>query len=276
VLQLQARPAQAIHSFCSPGTGFFSFCHDLRAGATDGIGQVLHSVWTRACAAIPAAKRARYAEWWAHCRPHSNGHKLHFDFVQPPHAKLPLHPLASTITFVSAECGGPTLITDQRVGGVTNKGWLVSPKENRLVVFDGSLLHCVLPGCGVAHLPGQRRTTFMVALWEDDPCAPRFPVSCAAAGGAGSLRWPQQFSRRIDGCREEDARDFAGVAQAVTCIRDVVAPAAASARARFGVDLMGEDVFTFFEALEPNVVTAATGACSLNCGGTCDICKASL
>jgi len=261
-----------IYSLYSPGTGFFSFCHDLREGPTDGIGQVLHSVWARACAAIPAAKRARYAEWWAHCRPHSNGHKLHFDFVQPPHANRPLHPLASTITFVSAECGGPTLITDQRVGGLTNKGWLVSPKENRLVVFDGSLLHCVLPGCGVGQLPGLRRTTFMVALWEHDPCAPRFPELTRAA--AGGLQWPKEFSRRVDGCREECSSDMAGVVQAVTCIREVVAPVSSGARGRFGVDLMGDDVFTFFEALEPNVVTAATGACSLNCGGTCELCRA--
>ena len=67
---------------------------------------------------------------------------------------------------------------------------------------------------------------------------------------------------------------MAGVVQVVTCIREVLAPAAASTRVRFGSDLRGEDVFTFFEALEPNVVTAATGACSLNCGGTCEFCTA--
>lgn len=260
--------------FCSPGTGFFSFCHDLRQGATDGIGQVLHSVWLRACAAIPAAKRARYAEWWAHSRPHSNGHKLHFDFVQPPNAKRPLHPLASTITFVSAECGGPTLITDQRVGGVTSEGWLVTPKENRLVVFDGSLLHCVLPGCGVASSAGQRRTTFMVALWEDDPCAPRFPEHHKAS--AAGLSWPKQFCQHIRGCWEENALCVAANPQAVTRVRDVVVPTDGCKRDRFGVDIMGDDVFTFFEALEPNVVADATSACSLNCGGTCDFCKAAL
>jgi hypothetical protein len=255
----------------SPGTGFFSFCHDLRDGPTPGIGQVLHSVWLRAGAAIPAANRARYAEWWAHCRPHCNGHKLHFDFVQPPQSKRPLHPLASTITFVSAECGGPTLITDQRVGGVTSKGWLVSPKTNRLVVFDGSLLHCVLPGCGVAALPGLHRTTFMVAFWEHDPGAARFP-NLGDASDSG-LRWPLQFSQTIGGCRAEDARGVTANTQAVVCINDVVVDVEGSKRARFGVDIMGDDVFTFFEALEPNIVTAARGACSLNCGGTCEFCK---
>ncbi len=259
-------------SLRSPGTGFFSFCHDLQSDCSHGIGQVLQSVWLRACAAIPAAKRARFAEWWAHCRPHCNGHKLHFDFVQPPNAKRPLHPLASTITFVSAECGGPTLITDQRVDGATSKGWLVSPEENRLVVFDGSLLHCVLPGCGVAGQPGLRRTTFMVALWEDDPGAPRFP-DLGEASAAG-LRWPSQFSEFIRGCHAERVQDVSANLNAVAFIKDVVVPVEGTKRARLGVDIMNEDVFTFFEALEPNVVTASRGACSLNCGGTCDFCRA--
>jgi hypothetical protein len=254
----------------SPGTGFFSFCHDLRAGATDGIGQVLHSVWLRACRAIPAAKRARFAEWWAHSRPHSNGHKLHFDFVQPSHANRPLHPIASTITFVSANCGGPTLITNQRVGGVTNHGWLVSPKENRLVVFDGSLLHCVLPGCGVHPSVDQRRITFMVALWEVDPCAPRFPEPTQAS--ASGLTWPEELSRRIDGCMLEGAHDVSVELEAVKFISEVVVPVEGR-RKRYGVDVMKEDVFTFFEALEPNVMTSANSVCSLNCGGTCEFCK---
>jgi hypothetical protein len=275
-----------LQSFCSPGTGFFSFCHDLHKGATDGIGQVLHSVWARACAAIPAAQRARYAEWWAHTRPHSNGHKLHFDFVLPPNSKQPLHPLASTITFVSAECGGPTLITNQRVGGLTSEGWLVSPKENRLVVFDGSLLHCVLPGCGVASSAGQRRTTFMVAFWENDPGAPRFPEICKYNNrktvigidkpSASSLSWPKEFSQRIVGCWEEDARCLAANMQAVSCLQRVVVPVDGGKCDRFGVDIMSDDVFTFFEALEPNVLSDATSACSLNCGGTCDFCRSPL
>lgn len=28
---------------------------------------------------FPAVAEARFAEWWAHCRPHGSGHQMHFD-----------------------------------------------------------------------------------------------------------------------------------------------------------------------------------------------------
>ena len=45
-------------------------------------------------------------------------------------------------------------------GGVISTSWAVLPKENRLWVFDGSLLLCILICCFVAHLPWQRRTAY--------------------------------------------------------------------------------------------------------------------
>ena len=48
-------------------------------------------------------------------RPHSNGHKLHYDYVVDQTDGSVRHPLASTVTFVTADCGGPTLVTDQRM-----------------------------------------------------------------------------------------------------------------------------------------------------------------
>eukprot|EP00960_Hanusia_phi_P026140 746087-Hanusia_phi.AAC.13 len=61
------------------------------------------------------------------------------------------------------------------------QGWLVKPKENRYVVFDGSVLHGVIPGRSVRFSscshpalsfgdssdPKGRRITLMVAFWED-------------------------------------------------------------------------------------------------------------
>jgi hypothetical protein len=156
------------------------------------------------------------------------------------------------------------------VGGLSNHGWLVCPKENRLVVFDGSLLHCVLPGSGVQTSPNARRITFMVALWEHDPCAPRFPDREQAT--AAGLSWPAELSRCVHGCTPERASDVSADSQAVQFVSEVTLPVQGE-RNRFGVDLMREDVFTFFEALEPNLVVSAASACSLNCGGTCDFCK---
>jgi hypothetical protein len=40
---------------------------------------VVRRVWKIAQHAFPAAKDATRAEWWAHCRPHSSGHQMHFD-----------------------------------------------------------------------------------------------------------------------------------------------------------------------------------------------------
>lgn len=73
--------------------------------------------------------------------------------------------------------GGPTLITTQRDDGNSLsssssrsdfneiKGVLAFPKTNRAVVFDGSLLHCVIPGRGQFYEPGTR-TTLMIAFWD--------------------------------------------------------------------------------------------------------------
>jgi hypothetical protein len=43
--------------------------------------------------------------------------------------------------------GGPTMMTTQRLGGaLADRGWVVHPRTNRLVVFDANFLHGVLPG----------------------------------------------------------------------------------------------------------------------------------
>ena len=41
--------------------------------------------------------------------------------------------------------GAPTLVADQRFGdgALADRGWLAHPKQGRLLLFDGSLLHGV-------------------------------------------------------------------------------------------------------------------------------------
>lgn len=203
------------HAYDSPGTGFFSYQHALppwndeggEGGADEGgssgqasdrpalssFEQVLLHLRATAAAAVPAVQAARFAEWWAHDRPHSAGHALHFDYAVGPTTQRPTHPVVSTVTYLSARaCGGPTLVTDQTMpeasaaadaeasaaeaasaataaakaraatataapaedAARTRCGWVVVPRQNRCLAFKGSQLHCVLPGVGASPRAG--------------------------------------------------------------------------------------------------------------------------
>lgn len=66
--------------------------------------------------------------------------------------------------------GGPTLMTDQVLGGpLATQGWLAYPATNRVVFFDGRYLHGVIPGRGPTPSDG-RRCTLMMAFWRDLKC----------------------------------------------------------------------------------------------------------
>ncbi|OEU07323.1 hypothetical protein FRACYDRAFT_251128 [Fragilariopsis cylindrus CCMP1102] len=106
---------------------------------------------------------ARYVELWAHNRPHASGHQLHFDSDDEGRSTVPKHPIVSTVLYLSShsKIGGPTLVTNQRLRNPTTTnlnsvcGWLVSSKPSRLVCFDGSVLHGVIP------------VSLMMAFWKD-------------------------------------------------------------------------------------------------------------
>ncbi|GBF93433.1 hypothetical protein Rsub_06566 [Raphidocelis subcapitata] len=67
--------------------------------------------------------------------------------------------------------GGPTLVTDQRLGGpLAQRGWLAYPATGRVTFFEGSVLHGVIPGRGPSPDPTARRCTLMVAFWRDLLC----------------------------------------------------------------------------------------------------------
>jgi methyl-CpG-binding domain protein 4 len=113
-------------------------------------------------------KKARFAEIWAHNRPHGSGHQLHFDSDDEGRGGI-RHPIVSSAFFVQGQIGGPTLVSEQRLGDKELGGccWLCPPKPNRLIVFDGSVLHGVIPGRGVSPDGSSRRVTLMIALWAD-------------------------------------------------------------------------------------------------------------
>lgn len=82
------------------------------------------------------------------------------------------------VLYLTEGVGGPTLVTTQAFGdtAIPEHGWMVHPRLNRLTVFKGNMLHCVVPGRGLCPLadahnestPNPRfRVTFMVALWPD-------------------------------------------------------------------------------------------------------------
>jgi len=154
-------------------SGYFSYLYDLQHHQpTNSIEQIIEYVNDLVCKQYPAVKtECKYAEWWVHSRPHSSGHQLHFDSDETRLHKesTPQHPLVSVVLFINdGSVGGPTLVTNQTLDGPSaDKGWLVYPAENRLVMFNASLLHGVIPGKGTNPSTNKRRLTFMIGFWRD-------------------------------------------------------------------------------------------------------------
>ena len=207
-----------------PRTGFFSFQHKLppfgsldHAGGSvqSGMDSFLHHIWKVSSTAVPEVKKATYVEWWAHSRAHCYGHQIHYDSIPGNKKGSPKHPIISAITFLTADCGGPTLVTDQTISSQqSTKGWLAHPKTNRMVCFRGSQLHCVLPGAGHSPSKNARRTTFMAAFWLEDPChgidfaslarTPQKRKGSKVANGS-CPRWPLDFENGHDDSKTSHA-----------------------------------------------------------------------
>ncbi|KAJ3413729.1 hypothetical protein HDV05_007632 [Chytridiales sp. JEL 0842] len=162
-----------------PDTPYFSYLHPLSTTTTlsnkppkTALDQLITYLHRTTCTLFPLARRAKYAEWWVHSRLHPYGHQLHFDSDDEGKSRTPTnhprHPLLGSILFLEADIGGPTLITNQRLNDpLASHGWLVYPEPNRYVVFEGGVLHGVIPGRGVAPDPTKRRLTLMVAYWDE-------------------------------------------------------------------------------------------------------------
>ena len=118
-----ASPYWTHHRYHEPATPFFSYLapiHDGRARCS--VEQALRMVHTalQHTAGLENTwmRGVTHAEWWLHARAHEAGHQLHFDanealFNAGQQAYELHHPAASSILFLDATCGGPTLITDQ-------------------------------------------------------------------------------------------------------------------------------------------------------------------
>jgi len=111
------------------------------------------------------------AEWWFRRESTAVSKKLHFDKDEAlAHKGQYVHPNLGS-DFYLTDVGGHTLVTDQTCSpdGRTmsppepTERRIVAPRENRYMVFDGRLLHAVLPARTDAHT---ERTTLLVNWWD--------------------------------------------------------------------------------------------------------------
>ncbi|KAI8809551.1 hypothetical protein BJ742DRAFT_771028 [Cladochytrium replicatum] len=220
------------HDYTS-ATPYFSYVHPLRDRKKPNaalafptfqtrtkLDDIIEYLYNIAADLFPQAKAARYVEWWAHNRPHCDGHQLHFDSDHEGNALdasgAPRHPIVSSVLYLSepvkgSVVGGPTLVTNQRlVDPLADRGYLVYPKLNRYVVFDGSVLHGVIPGRGPAASRDARRVTFMVAFWADIRTR---PVVDGTPGSARPFPGPRvqylSWNRKHHYSAGEEEKEFA-------------------------------------------------------------------
>ena len=203
-----------------PAPNFFSYRYELGDSPKFIAEQA-------ACALLPLVRRhwpagaspPKIAEWWVHARGVGGGHQLHFDLDE---ARLRArgtarHPTLSTVVYLTlGDLGSisPTLVTSQRVGdsGEDAQGWLAWPAPNRILIFDGGLLHGVIPTlpadtrrdnrrhCAQA----ERRLTLMIGWWPGDACPTSAPPlgelrPCMRPPRAGTRRWTSQLACVADG-----------------------------------------------------------------------------
>lgn len=160
-----------------PPSPFFSYVLPLedlarKNASPNALYSLVDAVNAASKGQFPGRPEPRFAEVWAHCRPHATGHQMHFDSDDEGRNGI-RNPTIGSVFFLTGDVGGPTLVTDQRHGAtkLASKGYFVYPVANRLVVFDGTMLHGVVPGRGVPPMPTNangdplRRVTIMVALW---------------------------------------------------------------------------------------------------------------
>ena len=172
---------------------------------------ILYLFHTYVTRMFPAAADAAVAEWWVHSRPHSSGHQLHFDSDETglEGGGRAEHPICSLVLYLGddrehAAVGGPTLVTDQTLGGpLATRGWLCHPRCNRLAAFDAQYLHGVVPGRGPNPRVGARRLTFMVGYWRAIKARPRGldqagPGQPFPTGAETKYTWHREMALRPD------------------------------------------------------------------------------
>lgn len=167
------------------------------------LGDIISNLHQHLLPYFPKLSASHMVEFWAHNREHPTGHQFHFDSDNEGQGRMIKNPIMTAILYLptafesssssSENAGGPSVVTNQALVSqhlATKAVMSVSTSPGRLLAFDGSLLHGVIPGKG-SH-SGTRRVTLMLAFWKririrpgDTPGAARpypFPTSPPASG----------------------------------------------------------------------------------------------
>jgi len=214
------------HGYCvEPPTPFFSYVLPMaEANSYGAMGILAMAVKAHAKEHFgDKVDRSVYAEFWAHNRPHACGHQMHFDSDDEGRNGI-RNPLAGSIFYLGADgLGGPSLVTDQPFGAqqLARCGWFCWPKKNRLVVFDGTMLHGVIPGKGFVSDLTKRRVTLMVALWETIKVRPGVgPGSARPLPSKVETRTTHQWLRDLCECNHGHGK----ITKATRMMPQTVAP----------------------------------------------------
>ena len=188
-----------------PPSPYFSYLIPLIGSESEYgfVGELVRRIQKQVSEWRPAVLKATYCEMWAHNRPHASGHQLHFDSDNEGAGGI-RNPIVSTVVYLT-DTGAPSLITNQRLisRSLADQGWMILPGKNRLAVFDGKVLHGVIPGKGESR---SHRVTVMFAFWKeiqvrdgDHPGAARlFPLD--------NRDWSQKLreAKRVDECAADN------------------------------------------------------------------------
>lgn len=184
-----------------PTDHFFSYHYTLADPPKNLVEQTILEIRPLVRRVYPEMKSVIGAEWWVHKRGTGGGHQLHFD-LDERHLNSGngvRSALCTSILYLTGgSCFGPTLVTDQHLkAGLAKNGWLVHPKANRMVIFDGSQLHGVIPGRPLDKVSTEKlnnlpRVTIMIAWWIEDV---RYKGEVRYGEFAGNFTVPD-FSRK--------------------------------------------------------------------------------
>ncbi|RHY69330.1 hypothetical protein DYB34_007329 [Aphanomyces astaci] len=212
----ESSPFWPEHRYGAPDVGYFSYA--FRECASAAPANCVES-WIQlhllphVRASFPdKARDIVHAEWWVHSRDQISGHQLHYDTDESrlTQTNQLFYPLVSTVWYLSpGMSAAPTLVMDKMFGQDASaaKGYLVVPKANRLAMFDGRLLHGVVPHFqqqhdDVASLARDTRLTLMVGFWDKHVASNPFNAKQPTANmtlphQTSTLKWPAHLAENL-------------------------------------------------------------------------------